>query len=178
MSQDALKQYANQIRKKAEDVNDDKYLLAIADAVEKGSRQLSAAIEALIQTRLEHLKLSTAKVADTVTNTSEIKNNTSEIKEIQHAFVIINKRLQLLEIAFQKQTDLFVTLFGITKEAQEILNKSETEGETQPEEPVTAPVVTAPVEQPPVVKESPLDLADTEEVPEVPEGVEEFKPGD
>ena len=38
MSQDALKQYANQIRKKAEDVNDDKYLLAIADAVEKGNR--------------------------------------------------------------------------------------------------------------------------------------------
>ena len=164
MSQDALKQYANQIRKKAEDVNDDKYLLAIADAVEKGNRQLSAAIEALIQTRLEHLKLSTAKVADTV-------NNTSEIKEMQHAFVIINKRLQLLEIAFQKQTDLFVTLFGITKEAQEILNKSEEVEETQPGEPFTTPD-----EQPPAVEEtSPPDLA--EEEPKVPEGVEEFKPG-
>ena len=117
MSQDALKQYANQIRKKAEEVNDDKYLLAIADAVEKGNRQLSAAIEALIQTRLEHLKLSTAKVADTV-------NNTSEIKEIQEAFIAINKRLQLVEIAFQKQTDLFVALFGITKEDQDTLNKA------------------------------------------------------
>ena len=164
MSQDALKQYANQIRKKAEDVNDDKYLLAIADAVEKGNRQLSAAIEALIQTRLEHLKLSTAKVADTV-------NNTSEIKEIQEAFIAINKRLQLVEIAFQKQTDLFVALFGITKEDQDTLNKARTDEETS----VATPTV---VEEP--VEESPppdLDLADAEEEPKVPEGVEEFKPG-
>jgi len=72
-NQQALKKYANQIRKRAEEVDNDKYLLAIADAIEKGNRQLSAVAEGLIQTRYEHLKLASAKVADTVNNSSEIK---------------------------------------------------------------------------------------------------------
>ena len=108
-NQQALKKYANQIRKRAEEVDNDKYLLAIADAIEKGNRQLSAVAEGLIQTRYEHLKLASAKVADTV-------NNSSEIKDVQNVVLQLNKRLQLVEIAFQKQTDIFLALFSITKE--------------------------------------------------------------
>lgn len=163
-NQQALKKYANQIRKRAEEVDNDKYLLAIADAIEKGNRQLSAVAEGLIQTRYEHLKLASAKVADTV-------NNSSEIKDVQNVVLQLNKRLQLVEIAFQKQTDLFVALFGITKEDQDTLNKLTDKEPQSTEEEVTEPVEEVEVPE--------IDETDTtaDQITGDVDGVEEFKPG-
>ncbi len=161
----ALTKYANSIRTRATEVGDDKYLLAIADRIEQGGNTLAGSIDLAIQTRLEllqmlsrEIELSTAKVADTV-------NNSEEIKQLRETVLQLNDKVTVLYTTFVTIADALSWNIGISGEmldrmntAREEMQKKQAENEAVPDIP----------EEVPEVSEIPEDV--------LPDGVEEFKP--
>jgi hypothetical protein len=164
----ALTKYANSIRTRATEVGDDKYLLAIADRIEQGGNTLAGSIDLAIQTRLEllqmqsrEIELSTAKVADTV-------NNSEEIKQLRETILQLNDKVTVLYTTFVTIADALSWNIGISGEmldrmntAREEMQKKQAENEAVPD-----------------IPDIPEEVAEVSEIPEdvLPDGVEEFKP--
>ena len=167
----ALSKYADSIRTRAVEVGDDKYLLAIADRIEKGGNTLAGSIDLSIQTRLELLQMmsreveiSTAKVADTV-------NNSEEIKQLRETILQLNDKVTVLYTTFVTIADALSWNIGISGDmldrmnaAREEIKKKQAESEVVPDIPEESSEVS--------------EISEVSDVPEdvLPEGVEEFKP--
>ena len=156
----ALSKYADGIRKKAANVNDDKYLLAMADRIEQGGNTLAGSIDLAIQTRLEVLdilnretEIASAKVADTVVNTDEIK-------KLQEAVFQMNERLTLLYTTFVTIGDALAWNIGISGDMLDKMNATRKQMVAQAEQ-----------EQTPVP-----DIKETDVGPLNPDATEDFNP--
>lgn len=180
----ALSKYADSIRTRAAEVGgageeDDKYLLAIADRIEQGGNTLAGSIDLAVQTRLEviqlltrEIELSTAKVADTVNNTEEIKNLHGMISQL-------NDKVTVLYTTFVTIADALAWNIGISGDMLDRMNNARSELQKKQAEAEAVPDI--PPEESKVIPEGP-EAPESPESPEVeieevlPDGVEEFSP--
>ena len=203
-----LKKYADKIRGISKDISleenkPDKYLDAIADAVENNKFQLSATIEGLIHTRKELLTLHKAIVGDILTINSQFEEFNKEYTEFR---ALAEQNINATTLFHQNMTDLLIAYFGVPKtekEKAEIASKQSLQEEIQqPSAPASVPEVpeisdeeienpyiekseiaeafeesneTVTVKPENVIKSNTQIDADIISE-EIPEGVEEFKP--
>jgi hypothetical protein len=206
-----LKKYADKIREISKDISleenkPDKYLDAIADAVENNKFQLSATIEGLIHTRKELLNLHKAVVGDILTINSQFDEFNKEYIEFK---ALAEQNINATTLFHQNMTDLLIAYFGIPKtekEKAEIALK-QASGDSPQKEEIQQPSVpeisdsNEEIENPYIEKSEIVEAIDDKSTEtetavkpekittksntqidadiiseEIPEGVEEFKP--
>jgi hypothetical protein len=180
-----LKKYADKIRTIAKESSldentPDKYLLLVADAVEKNKFQLSAAIEAIINTRKDLFELQKNIIIDIV----DLKNKVSSFDD---AIKGVEQNVNATTLFHQNMTDLLIAYFGVPKQKGEGESEAMTESDKrfiQEQEQVDIPEI-GEVEVP-EIQDSEEQVSKEEQVPEEQvqakiissneEAVREFKP--
>ena len=193
-----LKKYADKIRALAKDISldeetPDKYLEAIADAVENNRFQLSATIEGLVNTRKDLLTLHRAVVGDILTINQQLEDFNKDYAEFR---TLAEQNINATTLFHQNMTDLLIAYFGVPKgqqgeeeEAKIPEQKEEQKEEAEnwpPDEQGVPEIADSEETENPYVPEEPKQTENvntqvnaevSSEVPEeIPEGVEEFKP--
>ena len=188
-----LKKYADKIRLLAKDISldeetPDKYLEAIADAVENNKFQLSATIEGLINTRKDLLTLHKAVVGDILTINQQLEEFNKDYAEFR---TLAEQNINATTLFHQNMTDLLIAYFGVPKgqqgEEEAKIPEQKEEAENWPPDEDVPNISDSgddaenpynpepePEIQPPENVNTQVDAEVVSE--EIPEGVEEFKP--
>ncbi len=116
-----LSKYADKIRTIAKESSldenaPDKYLLAIADAVENNKFQLSSVIESHINTRKELCDFRKAATGDILSIHDKINSLIEQFDEHKKA---VEQNINATTLFHQNMTDLLIAYFGIPKKADE-----------------------------------------------------------
>jgi len=195
-----LSKYADKIRTIAKESsldenNPDKYLLAIADAVENNKFQLSAVIESHINTRKELNEFRAVFTGDILLLNERVNEFLAEYEEHRK---LVEQNINATTLFHQNMTDLLIAYFGIPKKVNEEVDseleandKKEAEAQISQQEDFEVPEIIS--EESPEVAEvevpetqatqtlkeepkQPKQLNATVVSDETPDGVKEFKP--
>ena len=149
-------EYVKTLREQAMRLDNDKYLLKIADAVEQNKGVLSAVIELTVASRIQSY-------------------NTNQL--ISEQFANVNELITGLIQYQQRCTDLAIAAFGIPEGAvnqEEAQPEQPAEPKLQLEDPVEEPVQTQPVQAP---AETPAPAPEPEPQVKVPDAPKPAKTG-